>query len=186
MTPVARFDPQILLRAQDVRVVFFDVDGVLTDGGLYFTDAGETLKRFNSLDGQGLKYLMSSGIVPVIITGRDSAPLRVRLQALGIAQAHFGVQDKLAVAQQVLAGMGMGFEHAAAIGDDWPDLPVMQRCALAAAPQQAHAEVRAAAHWVSSRRGGDGAVRDLCDLILTAQGHYARLLRHITDHGVDH
>jgi 3-deoxy-D-manno-octulosonate 8-phosphate phosphatase (KDO 8-P phosphatase) len=186
MTPVAHFDPRLLMRAQDVRVLFLDVDGVLTDGGLYFTESGETIKRFNSLDGQGLKYLMSCGVVPVIITGRDSAPLRVRLKALGITNAHFGVHDKLAVAQQVLAELGLSLEHAAAMGDDWPDLPVMTRCALAAAPMQAHPEVCAMAHWVSARRGGDGAVRELCDLILVAQGHYARVLRELTEHGIDH
>jgi 3-deoxy-D-manno-octulosonate 8-phosphate phosphatase (KDO 8-P phosphatase) len=185
MPSVAMFPPELLLLAQAVRTVFLDVDGVLTDGGLYFTEQGETLKRFNSLDGQGLKYLMSVGIEPVIITGRDSAPLRVRLQALGIVQAHFGVHDKLAVAQQVLQDQGRSFEHAAAMGDDWPDLPVMTRCALAVAPAQAHAEVLARAHWVSSRAGGHGAVRDMCDLLLTAQGHYKRILEQISDHGID-
>lgn len=185
MPSVAIFPPELLLLAQAVRTVFLDVDGVLTDGGLYFTEQGETLKRFNSLDGQGLKYLMSVGIEPVIITGRDSAPLRVRLQALGIVQAHFGVHDKLAVAQQVLQDQGRSFEHAAAMGDDWPDLPVMTRCALAVAPAQAHAEVLARAHWVSSRAGGHGAVRDMCDLLLTAQGHYKRILEQISDHGID-
>ena len=185
MTPLASFDPQVLMRAQDVRVLFLDVDGVLTDGGLSFTEAGETLKRFNSLDGQGLKYLMACGVVPVVITGRDSAPLRVRLQALGIEHAHYGVHDKLIRAQQTLVQLGLGFEQAAAMGDDWPDLPVMTRCALAVAPAQAHAEVCGVAHWVSPRRGGDGAVRDVCDLILTAQGHYARILRDLSAHGID-
>lgn len=185
MTPVAAFDPALLLRAQEVRVLFLDVDGVLTDGGLYFTEAGETIKRFNSLDGQGLKYLLSAGVVPVVITGRDSAPLRLRLQALGITHAHYGVHDKQAIAQQALSELGLGFEQAAAMGDDWPDLPVMTRCALAAAPQQAHSEVRAMAHWVSHRRGGEGAVRELCDLILMARGHYARVLRDLSAHGID-
>ena len=185
MEPVARFDPELMLRAQPVRVVFLDVDGVLTDGGLYFTEQGETQKRFNSLDGQGLKYLMSAGVQPVVITGRDSAPLRVRLQALGIVHAHFGVHDKLVVAEQVLKELNLRFDQAAAMGDDWPDLPVMRLCALAAAPAQAHAEVLAKAHWVSLRRGGDGAVRDLCDVILAAQGHYAPILREVSAHGVD-
>ncbi len=185
MTPAVAFAPELLLRAQEVRVLFLDVDGVLTDGGLYFTEAGETIKRFNSLDGQGLKYLLSAGVVPVVITGRDSAPLRLRLQALGITHAHYGVHDKRAIAQQELSERGLGFEQAAAMGDDWPDLPVMTRCALAAAPQQAHDEVRAIAHWVSHRRGGEGAVRELCDLILMAQGHYARVLRDLSAHGID-
>jgi 3-deoxy-D-manno-octulosonate 8-phosphate phosphatase (KDO 8-P phosphatase) len=186
MRPAVSFDPQLMLRAQAVRLVFLDVDGVLTDGGLYFTEHGETLKRFNSLDGQGLKYLMSAGIQPVIVTGRDSAPLRVRLQALGIQHAYYGVHDKMAVAQQALQSLKVGFEQAAAMGDDWPDLPIMQACALAAAPAQAHAEVLATAHWVSARRGGEGAVRDLCDVILASQGHYARILQQVTAHGVDH
>jgi 3-deoxy-D-manno-octulosonate 8-phosphate phosphatase (KDO 8-P phosphatase) len=185
MQPVASFDPRLLMRAQDLRVVFLDVDGVLTDGGLYISEHGETLKRFHTLDGQGLKYLMAAGVEPVIITGRDSAPLRTRLQALGITRVHFGVQDKLAVAQQVLGQMQLGFDQAAAMGDDWPDLPVMTHCALAAAPAQAHAEVIARAHWVSQRQGGNGAVRELCDLILTAQGHYARILQKASAHGVD-
>ncbi len=186
MSVALHLRPELLLLAQPVRTVFLDVDGVLTDGGLYFTEAGETLKRFNSLDGQGLKYLMAVGIEPVIITGRDSAPLRTRLQALGINHAHFGVHDKLAVAQQVLQSLGLNFEQAAAMGDDWPDLPVMTRCALAVAPAQAHAEVLARAHWVTARQGGHGAVRELCDVLLTAQGHYARILHQVSDHGIDH
>lgn len=185
MTPTLSFEPTLLLRAQEVRLVFLDVDGVLTDGGLYFSEAGETIKRFNSLDGQGLKYLISAGIVPAVITGRDSAPLRLRLQALGVTEAHFGVHDKLGVAQQILQKTGLGFHQAAAMGDDWPDLPVLVQCALATAPAQAHAEVLARAHWVSPRMGGHGAVRDLCDLILVAQGHYARILQEVSAHGVD-
>ncbi|MDI9331772.1 MAG: 3-deoxy-D-manno-octulosonate 8-phosphate phosphatase [Alphaproteobacteria bacterium] len=185
MTSALRLNPQLLMRAQDVRMVFLDVDGVLTDGGLYFTEQGETLKRFNSLDGQGIKYLMSVGIVPAIITGRDSAPLRQRLKALGVSEAHFGVHDKLAVAQQILKKTGLGFAQAAAMGDDWPDLPLLIQCALAAAPAQAHVEVLAQAHWISARQGGHGAVRELCDLILLAQGHYVRILREVTAHGVD-
>ena len=185
MQAVMHFEPDLLMRAQEVRLVFLDVDGVLTDGGLYFSEQGETLKRFHSLDGQGLKYLMSAGVVPVVITGRDSAPLRVRLQALGITEAHFGVHDKLSVAQQVLQKTGIVFEQAAAMGDDWPDLPILMRCALAAAPAQAHTEVLAQAHWVSQHAGGHGAVRELCDLILLAQGQYARILHEVTAHGVD-
>ena len=186
MLPSRSFDPQLMARAQAVRLVFLDVDGVLTDGGLYFSEHGETLKRFNRLDGQGIKYLLSTDVQPVIITGRDSAPLRVRVQALGIVHAYYGVHDKRAVAKQVLQALGLSFDQAAAMGDDWPDLPVMQACALAAAPAQAHPEVLAAAHWVSQRRGGDGAVRDLCDVILASQGHYDRILQQVGTHGVDH
>ena len=95
LVPVLNYPPELLLQAQNIRVVFFDVDGVLTDGGLYFNAEGESLKRFSVLDGQGLKLLQQAGITPVVITGRDSAPLRLRMKALGIAHAKFGTEDKL-------------------------------------------------------------------------------------------
>jgi len=176
--PVLRFAPELLLAAQDVRVAFFDVDGVLTDGGLYFSESGETLKRFNTLDGHGLKLLQKAGIVPAVVTGRDSAPLRVRLRALGVEHAIFGTEDKRPAAEQILATLGLTWAQAAAMGDDWPDLPVMRRCALACAPVNAQAEVRASAHLVTQARGGDGAAREFCDLLLMASGRYAALLAH--------
>jgi 3-deoxy-D-manno-octulosonate 8-phosphate phosphatase (KDO 8-P phosphatase) len=176
MQPVLQFDPALLLRAQGIKVAFFDVDGVLTDGGLYFSETGEAVKRFNTLDGQGLKLLLQGGITPVVITGRDSRALRVRLQALGIEHAHFGCEEKQVPAQQTLATLGLQWSQAAAVGDDWPDLPVMQRSALACAPANAHVEVQAAAHYVTRLRGGDGAAREFCDLLLVATGAYRRLL----------
>jgi 3-deoxy-D-manno-octulosonate 8-phosphate phosphatase (KDO 8-P phosphatase) len=176
-TPALHFPPELLLQAQDVRVAFFDVDGVLTDGGLYFSETGETLKRFNTLDGHGLKLLQKAGITPAVITGRDSLPLRVRLQALGIAHAVFGTEDKRPAAEKILAELGLDWSQAAAMGDDWPDLPVMRRSALACAPANAQAEVLAAAHYVTQRSGGHGAARELCDLLLVASGRYAALLQ---------
>ena len=174
--PAYRCAPELLLRAQEVRIAFFDVDGVLTDGGLLFSEAGETLKRFNTLDGHGLKLLQRAGITPAVITGRDSAPLRVRLKALGVEHAVFGTEDKQPAAEQILARLGLGWSQAAAMGDDWPDLPVMRRSALACAPVNAHVEVRHAAHMVTQARGGEGAARELCDLLLAATGRYAALL----------
>ena len=176
MTPALQCDPELLLRAQDVRVAFFDVDGVLTDGGLYFSASGETLKRFNTLDGHGLKLLQQAGITPAVITGRDSAPLRLRLRALGVEHAVFGTEDKLPAAEQILATLGLQWSQAAAMGDDWPDLPMLRRSALACAPANAQCEVLAAAHYVTPARGGEGAVRQLCDVLLVASGQYARLL----------
>ncbi len=114
-------------------MAFFDVDGVLTDGGLLFSESGETLKRFHTLDGHGIKLLQKAGITPAVITGRDSAPLRVRLKALGVEHAVFGTEDKRPAAEQVLATLGLNWSQAAAMGDDWPDLPVMRRSALACA-----------------------------------------------------
>lgn len=174
--PALNFAPELLLKAQGIRVVFFDVDGVLTDGGLYFTEAGETIKRFHTLDGHGLKMLQQAGMTPVVITGRDSKPLRVRLAALGITHAHFGTEDKRPAAEQTLRELGLDWTQAAAMGDDWPDLPVMRRCALACAPANAHAEVKAIAHYVTQVGGGHGAVRALCDLLLVASGRYVDLL----------
>lgn len=176
MTPTLIFPPETLLKAQGIRVVFVDVDGVMTDGGLYFSESGETLKRFHVLDGQGLKLLQKAGIVPVVITGRDSAPLRKRLEALGMTHVHFGVEDKLPVAEKTLAVLGLHWSQAAAMGDDWPDLPVMQACHFACAPANAHVEVKAVAHYTTCLRGGEGAVRECCDLLLIASGRYASLL----------
>jgi len=177
--PVLNFPPELLLQAQGIKAVFLDVDGVLTDGGLYFSEQGETLKRFSTLDGHGLKLLKQAGITPVIITGRDSAPLRVRLKALGIEHAKFGTEDKLPAAEAYLKALGLDWHQAAAMGDDWPDLPVMQRAALSCAPLNAHAQALALAHFVTSRQGGFGAAREFCDLLVVASGHYATLLAQV-------
>jgi 3-deoxy-D-manno-octulosonate 8-phosphate phosphatase (KDO 8-P phosphatase) len=197
-TPVAflNFPPELLLRAQGVKVAFFDVDGVLTDGGLYFSEypdghehavaqggfrsSGEIIKRFNTLDGHGLKLLQKAGITPVVITGRDSSVLRARLQALGIVHAHFGTEDKRPAAEQTLQALGLDWSAAAAMGDDWPDLPVMRRSALSCAPANAHLEVRSRADHVTQAAGGHGAVREFCDLLLIASGRYADVLHPYT------
>jgi len=170
------YEASVLARAQAVKVAFFDVDGVLTDGGLLYGETGETLKRFHTLDGHGLKMLQKAGITPAVITGRDSASLRKRLHSLGISHAHFGTEDKAPAAEVTLASLGLDWSQAAAMGDDWPDLPMMRRAALACAPANAHPEVLARAHFVTHRHGGHGAARELCDLLLTACGRYQALL----------
>jgi 3-deoxy-D-manno-octulosonate 8-phosphate phosphatase (KDO 8-P phosphatase) len=186
--PALQIAPELLLLAQDVRVAFFDVDGVLTDGGLYFgerrgepADAGasaqESIKRFHTLDGHGLKMLQRGGITPVVISGRDSVPLRARLHALGIGHVHLGQEDKLPVAEQTLQTLGLNWSQAAAMGDDWPDLPLMRRAAISCAPPNAHAEVLASAHLVTQVPGGQGAARQWCDLLLMANGRYVQLLQ---------
>ena len=179
LQPALNFAPELLLLAQGIQVVFFDVDGVLTDGGLYFTEAGETIKRFHTLDGYGLRLLQRGGITPAVISGRDSEPLRLRLQALGIANVQLATENKRPAAEQMLATLGLSWQEAAAMGDDWPDLPLMQRAAFACAPPNAHLEVRAIAQHVTQAAGGAGAVRELCDLLLVASGKYAGLLREV-------
>jgi 3-deoxy-D-manno-octulosonate 8-phosphate phosphatase (KDO 8-P phosphatase) len=174
--PVMNFPPELLLAAQGVRVAFFDVDGVLTDGGVYFSEAGESLKRFHILDGLGLKLLQRAGITPAVITGRDSAPLRHRLQALGITHAHYGTEQKRGAAEDTLRELGLDWSQAAAMGDDWPDLPVLGRCACSCAPPTAHPEVQATVHHVTRAAAGAGAAREFCDLLLVASGRYAGLL----------
>lgn len=176
MKPLLNFPPDLLLKAQNIRVLFLDVDGVLTDGGLHFTAEGETSKRFNTLDGHGLKLLQKAGVTPAVVTGRDSPALRLRLQALGIEQARFGTEDKHPAAQEILNALGLGWEQAAAMGDDWPDLPMMLRCAFAAAPLNAHVEVSGRAHYITRTAGGNGAVREVCDLLMVASGRYVDLL----------
>ncbi len=168
--PALGFAPELLLRAQGIRVAFFDVDGVLTDGGLYISEAGETLKRFNTLDGHGLKLLPRAGITPAVITGRDSPALRLRLKALGVTHVHYGTEDKRPAAEQTLRTLGLDWSQAAAIGDDWPDLPVLRRCAFACAPGGAHALVLRHAHYVAAAAAGAGAAREVCEYVMRAQG----------------
>jgi 3-deoxy-D-manno-octulosonate 8-phosphate phosphatase (KDO 8-P phosphatase) len=175
------FPPELLLKAQGrglgMKAAIFDVDGVLTDGRLFIDETGERVKAFNVLDGHGLKLLAQGGIVPLIVSGRDSAALRRRVADLGLVHAVYGARDKLAGAQALLDALGFAWADTAVIGDDWPDLPLMTRAAFACAPPNAHAEARAAAHHVTAARGGEGAAREFCDLLLMAAGRYAALLQ---------
>ena len=179
--PALSFSAELLLRAQGgalgMRAAIFDVDGVLTDGRLYIGEQGEVFKAFHVLDGHGLKLLAQVGITPIIITGRDSAAVRRRVADLGLTEAHFGVADKLALASTLLGERGMTWAELAVIGDDWPDLPLLARAGFACAPANAHAEARALAHHVTTARGGEGAAREFCDLLLLASGRYGALLQ---------
>jgi len=181
LQPTLSFAPGLLLKAQGggfgMKAAIFDVDGVLTDGQLYIGEAGEVVKAFHTLDGHGLKLLMRGGVLPIVITGRDSPAVRRRLAELGIAQALFGVQDKGAAADQLLVRLGLAWAEVAAIGDDWPDLPLLLRAGFSAAPAQAHPEVRAVVDHVSTLAGGRGAAREFCDLLLVANGRYGDLLQ---------
>jgi 3-deoxy-D-manno-octulosonate 8-phosphate phosphatase (KDO 8-P phosphatase) len=183
--PALRFAPEVLLRAQGralgMKAAVFDVDGVLTDGRLYIGEHGESVKAFSALDGHGLKLLAQGGILPLVVTGRDSPAVRRRVADLGLVHAVFGAADKLAAADALLARLGIEWPDVAAIGDDWPDLPILARAGFACAPVNAHVEVRAAAHHVTQAGGGHGAAREFCDLLLMAAGRYAALLHgHLT------
>ena len=185
MAAALSFAPELLLRAQGsgpgpglgMKAAIFDVDGVLTDGRLYIGEHGETVKAFSVLDGHGLKLLQQGGIQPLVISGRDSPALRRRIAELGLVHAVYGVHDKLAAAAALLAALGLAWPEVAAIGDDWPDLPLLVRAGFACAPANAHAEVKALVHHVTAAAGGHGAAREFCDLLLIASGRYAALLQ---------
>ena len=175
--PALNFAAELLLLAQPVRAAIFDVDGVLTDGRIYLGEQGEEFKAFSTLDGHGLKLLARAGIEPMIISGRDSPALRRRAADLGITHAIYGAADKLSVAESLLVPLKLAWSQVAAMGDDWPDLPLLRRAAFSCAPPGAHAEVRAACAYVTHARAGYGAARECCDLLLIASGHYVKLLR---------
>ncbi len=179
--PALRFPPEVLLKAQGralgMKAAIFDVDGVLTDGRLYIGEHGETVKAFSTLDGQGLKLLAQGDITPLVITGRDSPAVRRRVADLGLRHAVYGAGDKLAAATALLDRLGYDWPEVAVIGDDWPDLPLLQCAGFACAPANAHVEVRAVAHHVTALPGGHGAAREFCDLLLMAAGRYAGLLQ---------
>ena len=163
-------------RARRLKLMAFDVDGVLTDGRIYYTDEGTEFKAFNTLDGHGMKMLAGAGVQLTIITGRRSRCVEVRAANLGIELLYQGVHDKLATMQELVARLGITLDDAGYIGDDVVDLPVMQACGFSAAPANAHALVRSRSRWLATQRGGEGAVREMCDFLLAARGDLDRAL----------
>ena len=156
--------------AQGIRLIAFDVDGILTDGGLYLSDSGEEFKRFNSLDGHGLKMLKASGVELAIITGRASRCVELRAHNLGITYLYQGVSDKLGAMQKLLAQLRLPPSAVAFMGDDVVDLPVMRHVGMALSVPDAPQVVRDRAHYVTRLGGGNGAVREACELLMSAQG----------------
>ncbi|MHB8912580.1 MAG: KdsC family phosphatase [Lysobacter sp.] len=165
-------------RATRVRLACFDVDGTLTDGRLMFDSEGRELKAFHVHDGMGLVLLRKAGITPVFVTARASVIAEQRAAELGL-QAHTAVADKLACVRAIAAGLGIGMDEVAFMGDDLPDLRVMQQVGLSVAPASAHAWVRERAHWRTIAHAGHGAARELCDLLLAAQGLAEQLLSEV-------
>jgi 3-deoxy-D-manno-octulosonate 8-phosphate phosphatase (KDO 8-P phosphatase) len=163
-------------RAARVQLMIFDVDGVLTDGRLYFGPQGEMLKAFDTLDGHGVKMLRHAGVQTAIITGRSSQIVASRAKELAIDHVFQGVHDKTVAFGELLATTGIAAADTGYMGDDWPDLAVMLKTGFAAVPANAHVELKRRAHYVAHERGGYGAVREVCDLILRARGYYEALL----------
>ncbi len=157
-------------RAKLIRLVAFDVDGVMTDGGLYYSDSGEEFKRFNSLDGHGLKMLRASGVEVAIITGRTSRCVEARAKNLGITHVFQGAEHKLEAMLGLLDKLKLSRDAAAYMGDDVVDLTVMRHVGLAISVPESPLLVRKHSHYVTQRGGGHGAVREACELIMSAQG----------------
>lgn len=164
-------------RAAGIRLACFDVDGTLTDGRLLFTDDGAEIKAFHVHDGQGLRLLEDAGITVALITARDSRIVRARGQDLRLKHVYTGVSDKLAQLKRLCADEGIALSQVAYMGDDFPDLACLQSAGLSACPADALPVIRDHVHWISAFAGGGGAARQLCDLLLGAQGKTDALLR---------
>ncbi|MBY0445659.1 MAG: HAD family hydrolase [Burkholderiales bacterium] len=163
-------DSRMTDMAKAVRLMIFDVDGVMTDGSLYYTDAGEELKAFNSLDGHGLKMLRTSGVKLAIITGRTSRLVEKRAKDLGVDFLYQGAHDKRASYEELLLAAGVSADACGYMGDDVIDIPVMRRVAFAVAVPDSPELVRKHAHYITGSSGGRGAVREVCEYLMQSQG----------------
>jgi 3-deoxy-D-manno-octulosonate 8-phosphate phosphatase (KDO 8-P phosphatase) len=159
-------------RAKRIRLIVFDVDGVMTDGSLYLCDDGQEYKAFNSQDGLGMKLLKASGVDMAIITGRTSKVVVKRAENTGVAHFFQGVEDKLEAFERLARELGLDHSECAFMGDDVVDLPPMRRCGFAITVPAAPDLVKAHAHYVTPRDGGRGAVRDAVEFIMRAQGSF--------------
>jgi 3-deoxy-D-manno-octulosonate 8-phosphate phosphatase (KDO 8-P phosphatase) len=167
-----------LERAARIRLIGFDVDGTLTDGRLLYGDDGNESKSFHVQDGLGMKLLQLAGIEIALVTARASKLVERRGRELGIAHVHVHTREKLACMRAIAERMGIAMEQVAFMGDDLPDLATLRAAGLAIVPANAHDWVRPAAHWTTPRRGGCGAARDACDLLLHAQGRVQAIIDH--------
>jgi 3-deoxy-D-manno-octulosonate 8-phosphate phosphatase (KDO 8-P phosphatase) len=172
--------PDALERAKRVRLMLFDVDGVLTDGRLWYGAGGESLKAFHAHDGHGIKMLMQTGTAVGLLSGRRSGAVSARAAELGIVHVLQGIEDKKAAFESLLAQLGLAAADAGFMGDEVVDLPVLRRCGFACAPLEAPAVVRAHAHCVTQAPAGGGAAREACEFVLRAQGRLeAALAAHL-------
>ena len=168
----------ILQRAAHVKLIIFDVDGVLTDGRLILGDDGQEYKAFHSRDGHGIKLLQQSGVEVAIITGRTSKVVEHRMANLGVQHVYQGQEHKLPAFERLIAKLGYERHETAYVGDDVIDLPILLRVGFAVAVADAHPLVRQHAHWQTPNGGGKGAARDVCELIMEAQGTLDTLMQH--------
>ena len=165
-----------LQRARDIRLMIFDVDGVMTDGTLYYSERGEELKAFNIQDGHGIKLLRQYGVEVALITARKSRAVELRAANLGLKHLYQGAEDKRSAYAALLAQLGLAPEQSGCMGDDLLDLPLLTRCGFAATVPAAPEALKARAHYVARAHGGRGAVREVCEFILRAQGSLERAI----------
>ena len=163
--------------AKQVKLLVLDVDGVLTDGGIYFDDSGKELKKFNSLDGYGIKMLLSSGIEVAVISSRSTSSVAYRMEGLGVKHCYQNQSDKNIKMQQILETLSLNVDHVAFVGDDVMDLTVMKKIALPIAVANAHPFVKEHALLITESGGGHGAVREVCDCLLKAHSKYDDLMK---------
>ena len=172
-----------IARAKKIKILLMDVDGVLTDGKMYYIPGrkGEMVefKAFHSLDGIGLRLLNQFGIITGVITGRESPGTEERARNLGMSYVYQGFLSKLDPLMEILKDTGLKEENVAYIGDDWTDIPVLRRAGLACAPDNALPEVKRVCHIRTRKAGGEGAVREACDFILNSQGHWKEIMRYV-------
>ncbi len=164
-----KWSDELVKRARNIKLVIFDVDGVLTDGGLYFSDDGREVKKFNSKDGLGLSWLAQTDITVAIITGRTSPIVADRMRALNINHVYQGRMNKLETYHNLLNALNLNHDQAAYVGDDTIDVAIMQECGLPIAVADAHDSAKNVAQWITEKKGGCGAAREVCDLLLTTQ-----------------
>lgn len=174
---VRELPPELAQRARAVRLLVLDVDGVLSDGQLYFSNSGDELKTFSTLDGLGIKLLQQSGVAVAIITGRQSELLARRAANLGITHLAQGREDKLTALDELRERLQLDYADIAYLGDDLPDLAAIRRVGLGMTVASGHHFVKAHAHWQTSASGGHGAVREACELIMAAQGNLEAALQ---------
>ncbi len=172
-----KLSDDVAQRAANIRLLIFDVDGVLTDGRLYFDDNGVESKAFHSRDGHGIKMLHDGGVEMAIITGRQSETVKYRMQNLGIELVYQGQRDKRPAYRELLEKLSLDAEQVAYMGDDVVDLPVMSQVGLAIATADAHPMVLEHAHWITEKNGGLGAARDACEMLLHAHGKLDTMLK---------
>ena len=169
-------NPQLLAKAQLIKLLILDVDGVLTDGRLFFDHNGVEYKCFHARDGHGIKLLRQTGVEVAVISGRKSNSVALRMQSLGVELVYQGHENKVGAFEEIISQLNISPLQAAHVGDDLLDLPIMRRVGLAIAVQDANFAVKERADWCTQAVGGRGAVREVCDLLMQAQGNYAAVL----------